>query len=101
MATDLRLKELLPELTDRIVETYQECGTIHHLGHCPLPSADTVIEIYQDLNEILYPGYRRRQNLHFGNVVYHVGDLIDSLHDRLGHWLDHLPPDTAHARDDP
>lgn len=83
MATDLRLKEQLPELIDQIVETYQECVGIHHLGHCPLPSNDAVIEIYQDLAEILYPGYRRRQNLHFGNVTYHVGDLIDSLHDRL------------------
>lgn len=83
MATDLRLKERLPELTDRIVETYYEMDTIHHLGHCPLPSMDAVIEIAQDLKEILYPGYRKRQNLHFGNVTYHVGDLIDSLHDRL------------------
>ena len=83
MATDIRLKERLPELTDRIVETYHEIETIHHLGHCPLPSADAIIEIAQDLKEILYPGYRKRQNLHLGNVIYHVGDLIDSLHDRL------------------
>ena len=26
MATDLRLKESLPALTERIVETYEECG---------------------------------------------------------------------------
>src|SRR5207253_2107610 len=31
----------------------------------------------------LYPGYFRRQNLHIGNVEYHVGDLIDGLHDKL------------------
>jgi serine O-acetyltransferase len=87
MATDIRLKERLPELTDRIVDTYHEIDTIHHLGHCPLPSVDAVIEIAQDLKEIIYPGYRKRQNLHFGNVVYHVGDLIDSLHDRLTQQL--------------
>lgn len=83
MATDIRLKERLPELTDRIVETYHEMDTIHHLGHCPLPSVDAVIDVTQDIKEILYPGYRKRQNLHFGNVIYHVGDLIDGLHDRL------------------
>ena len=33
--------------------------------------------------DILYPGYGRRQNLHIGNVEYHVGDLIDGLHDKL------------------
>lgn len=83
MATDIRLKDLLPELTDRIVDTYHDIATINHLGHCPLPSADTVIEIAESLKEILYPGYKKRQNLHFGNVTYHVGDLIDGLHDRL------------------
>src|SRR5437764_2370940 len=83
MATDIRLKEALPALTERIVETYEECGGIHHLGHSPLPSYREVVEILADLREILYPGYGRRHNLHMGNVGYHVGDLIDSLHDRL------------------
>lgn len=83
MATDIRLKETLPELTDRIVETYEECGATNHLGHSPLPSYREIVEILADLREILYPGYGRRQNLHMGNVAYHVGDLIDSLHDRL------------------
>ena len=83
MATDIRLKDLLPELTDRIVDTYHEISTTNHLGHCPLPSVDAVVEIAESLKEILYPGYRKRQNLHFGNVTYHVGDLIDALHDRL------------------
>ena len=83
MSTDVKLKEALPALTDRIVETYGECGEIHHLGHSPLPSYREVVEILADLREILYPGYGRRQNLHMGNVGYHVGDLIDSLHDRL------------------
>jgi serine O-acetyltransferase len=83
MASDVRLKEQLPELTDRIVQTYQEVGSINHLGHSPLPNYDAVVEIIQDLKEILYPGYRRREGLHLGNVTYHVGDLIDGLHDKL------------------
>jgi serine O-acetyltransferase len=83
MATDVRLKESLPVITERIVETYEECGAIHHLGHSPLPSYREVVEILGDLHEILFPGYGRRQNLHMGNVAYHVGDLVDSLHDRL------------------
>lgn len=83
MATDIRLKEMLPALTERIVETYEECGGINHLGHTPLPSYREIVQILEDLREILYPGYGRRQNLHLGNVSYHVGDLIDGLHDRL------------------
>ncbi|SMP65484.1 serine O-acetyltransferase [Neorhodopirellula lusitana] len=83
MASDFRLKESLPELTEQIVATYTSDDSINHLGHCPLPSYEAVIEILLDLKDILYPGYRRRTNLHAGNIRYHVGGLIDSLHDQL------------------
>src|SRR6266705_2433639 len=83
MATDVRLKEDLPEITEAIVATYTECGRSCHLGHKPLPSREAIVEILTDLFELLYPGYGRRQNLHIGNVEYHVGDLVDGLHDRL------------------
>ena len=33
--------------------------------------------------EVIYPGYQRRQRLHMGNVPYHVGELIDGLHEKL------------------
>src|SRR5260370_20785428 len=83
MATDLSRKDELPELTSRIIETYQTFGKINHLGHCPLPNLSTVIDIAEDLKEVIFPGYRRRQNLHMGNVAYHVGEIIASLHDAL------------------
>lgn len=83
MASDVRLKQRLPELTQRIVQTYSQVPTINHLGHCPLPNNEVVIGVIEDLKEILYPGYRRREGLHLGNVTYHVGDLVDGLHDKL------------------
>ena len=83
MATDLRLKEQLPELTERLVRTYTEVSSINHLGHCPLPNYETLVAATEDLKEILYPGYRRRDGLHLGNVAYHVGDIVDRLHDTL------------------
>jgi serine O-acetyltransferase len=107
MASDVRLKEKLPELTDRIVQNYADTSAISHLGHCPLPSYKVVIEAIEDLKEILYPGYRRREGLHIGNVTYHVGDLIDGLHDKLttqiGRALRHeagLLQDCKHLDDD-
>jgi serine O-acetyltransferase len=83
MATDFRRKEELPELTRRIVETYRTIGKIHHLEHCPLPSLDVIVGVLEHLKDVLYPGYRRREGLHFGNIEYHVGDCIDQLHDQL------------------
>jgi serine O-acetyltransferase len=83
MATDFRLKQRLPELTERIVATYSEVGTANHLGSCPLPNYDAIIACTESLKEVLYPGYRRRDGLHAGNVTYHVGALIDELHDKF------------------
>ena len=83
MATDYSRKNRLPKLTEQIVSTYTEIGTIHHLGHSPLPHMDAVVKVTHDLMEVIYPGYQRRQKLHMGNVAYHVGDLIDGLHDEL------------------
>jgi serine O-acetyltransferase len=83
MATDLKIAAPLSQITQRIIETYEECGAIHHLGHSPLPSYREVVDLLADLREVLYPGYGRRQNLHLGNVAYHVGDLIDGLYNRL------------------
>lgn len=82
MATDLRRKEELSDLTNRILATYGQCQT-NHLGHVPLPGTQSIIQILGDLEEVIYPGYRKRQNLHTGNVGYYVGDVIDSLHDKL------------------
>ncbi|MEQ8838527.1 MAG: serine acetyltransferase, partial [Lacipirellulaceae bacterium] len=83
MATDFSLKDQLPDITERLVRTYEELGTINHLDHCPLPNYEEVIESVKELTEILYPGYRRREGLHYGNVQYYVGELLDRLHDRL------------------
>jgi serine O-acetyltransferase len=84
MATDIRLKETeLQAVTDELVDSYTDCGRIHHLGHQPLPSRAGVVTILEDLFEVVYPGYGRKQKLHIGNIGFYVGGLIDSLHDAL------------------
>lgn len=85
--SDLPSKERLPELTGRIIATYREIPALHHLDHSPLPSVEAVIDICQDLKEILFPGYRKQQGLHFGNVAYHVGDLIGKLRNKLAQQI--------------
>jgi serine O-acetyltransferase len=104
MASDFRLKEQLPQLTDHIVRTYDEVGKLNHLDHCPLPRYDAVVEAVSDLKEIIYPGYRRREGLHRANIVYHVGNLVDKLHDQLttqiGRALRHEAGATSDCRRD-
>ena len=83
MSSDTPGKNRLPDVTDQVVATYSQIGTINHLGHSPLPQNDAVIEITHDLMEVIYPGYQRRQKLHAGNVAYHVGDLLEGLNNAL------------------
>lgn len=77
----------LPLLTARLVETYAGGGTASYLGQHPLPSRDAIQGILDDLFELMYPGYGKRQNLHLGNITYHVGDLLDSLIERLSRQI--------------
>ena len=44
MATDIRLKESLPEITEAIVATYTECSRTSHLGHKPLPAGMAIVD---------------------------------------------------------
>lgn len=83
MSSEFRLTETLPKLTESIVQSYATNSRIHHLGHCPLPKYEVVIQIIEDLKDLLYPGFRRREGLHLGNVAYHVGNLVDTLHSKL------------------
>lgn len=100
MATDFRLKDQLPNVTKRLVDTYDKLGSINHLGHCPLPNYDEVIGVIDDLDEILFPGFRRREGLHRGNVEFYVGDLVDRLHDRLTRQIGRALRHEAGASDD-
>lgn len=100
MATDYRLKDQLPQLTDRLVDTYSQLPAINHLGHCPLPNYDEVVAVIAELNEILFPGFRQREGLHHGNVKFYVGDLVDRLHDRLTRQIGRALRHEAGATDD-
>jgi serine O-acetyltransferase len=83
MAIDSQLRSELSQITEALVATYIECAPIHHLGQDPLPSRDAVASILADLLDLFFPGYGRRQNLHLGNIEYYVGNLLDSVNERL------------------
>lgn len=83
MATDVRLTEMIPAIADELVKTYVECPSIHHLDCSALPSREAIQRILDEAQEVLFPGFGRRQNLHLSNVKYHVGNSLVNLHDML------------------
>ena len=76
-------KATLAQLTNDMIATYRQEDSIHHLGYCPLPNYRVIVETLEDLKDVLFPGYRRKEKLHFGNVEYQIGQLIDSVNERL------------------
>jgi len=70
----------IPDLIDRIVDTYETIARINHLGRRPLPSHEAVADILAGLKEILYPGYFGRRNFTPVNIRYHIGDRIWQVH---------------------
>ncbi len=76
-------RKSLPELTSSIVASYSHDNRLNHLDDCPLPKYEVVVSILEDFKDILYPGFRRRESLHLGNIGYHVGNVLESLHDKL------------------
>jgi len=73
----------LSHVTDQVVQTYSQIGTINHLDQPPLPNSDAVTAITLDLIEIIYPGYQRRQTLHSSDAAEHVSGLLDRIHVQL------------------
>ncbi|MDO5308414.1 MAG: serine acetyltransferase [Planctomycetia bacterium] len=73
----------LPEATAQIVASYSHTPTTNRLDRCPLPNKEAVSDVLNDVTEILFPGYRRRDRLNVTNVVYYVGNLIDRIFDVL------------------
>lgn len=73
----------LPELTWLIFESYADTPTVNRLDRCPLPNKEAIVEVLNDLNEILFPGYRRRDRLNTSNVLYYAGNLIEKIFETL------------------
>ena len=80
---ETRTRDALPELTEKIVASYAQTRATCRLDRCSLPNKETVAEILSDLNEVLFPGFRRRDRLTSSNVVYYVGNLVDKIYDAL------------------
>ena len=54
-------KATLAQLTNDMIETYRQEDSIHHLGYCPLPNYRVIVETLEDLKDVLFPGYRRKE----------------------------------------
>ncbi|MEM1587009.1 MAG: serine O-acetyltransferase EpsC [Candidatus Bathyarchaeia archaeon] len=77
------LKEGLPNLIEKIVESYEKHGGINQSGDMELPSKQAIIEILEDLLSIIFPGYFGNTKVNNANIRYFVGSVLSSVYSRL------------------
>lgn len=79
MSLDFTIGDKLPGLVDTMVASYHRESRIQHIDRAYLPSRGEIVELLERLIELLYPGFRGRQDLTAHNVAYHVGELLPRI----------------------
>lgn len=77
------VQKTLPELTKRLLESYERVGGINHLDGKNLPSRHAVELIVRDLLRLLFPGFFSDRVLHSSEVAVETATLLDSVAGRL------------------
>ncbi|MEM2913032.1 MAG: serine O-acetyltransferase EpsC [Candidatus Bathyarchaeia archaeon] len=77
------LENELPNLVDRIIESYEEYGGINRSEGEGLPSKQAVIEVLEDLLTVIFPGYFGDISVNRSNIKYFVGSMLSSIYSRL------------------
>jgi len=70
----------LPAITDQIVEAIRSEDSPDHIGFPMIPSQESLKEIVQLFETLMFPGYFGRQELDPENVHYYIGDTLNSFH---------------------
>ena len=73
----------LKKLVAEIEKTYDQIGGINHIEGRNLPSREIIVEIFQDLLKIIFPGYYGKKEITNRNISFYIGDLLDSIDERL------------------
>ncbi len=68
---------------ESLVESYKEHGVVNHSGAVNLPNRESVMDILADLDEILFPGFREREDLNHDNLKMFTAERVNRLARKL------------------
>lgn len=75
--------ETLASITNGILASYADEGGINHVGGPNLPSRSAVDDILCGLENLVFPGFRREENLTPENIEYVTGTKVAALFDHV------------------
>lgn len=76
-------REQLTEATEEIIDSCLDPECFTHIDYEPIPSVESVTDIINRLQEILFPGYFSRVRLNPGNLKYNMGQAITIVHEMM------------------
>ena len=81
--TSSRLRERLPAIAEKIIDSCEDEQCYTHVDFEPIPSKESVIEIIDKLKEVLFPGYFNREKIDPVNLKYYLGQTVSILFDMI------------------
>ena len=63
-------------ITEQLARSYREEADIAHLDESPLPNSAATFSIAQSLKELLFPGYRERDDITHATLTERAGDIV-------------------------
>ncbi len=87
--TQARIREKLPEVTERIIGHCNDEKCFTHVDHEPIPSEGYVVDIIDKMRQIIFPGYFTREKLDPVNLRYAMGRTVTAVHDMLSEQIAH------------
>jgi serine O-acetyltransferase len=73
------MKPNLERAVDGILESYRDLGGINHLEGPNLPSQQSVARIVEDLESLVFPGFRAEENLDLSGLRWTIGAKVASV----------------------
>ena len=73
----------LPQVIGEIIGSIQGERSISHFNSALIPSKESVTEILEDLKDLLFPGYYRKQEIDAYSLTYQIGNGVNRVFENL------------------
>jgi serine O-acetyltransferase len=73
----------VPQVIEEIIGSIKEERSISHFNSALIPSKESVTEIIEDLKDLLFPGYYRKQEIHTYSLSYQIGNGVNRVFENL------------------
>lgn len=67
------------KLVDRLLESYEEVGGINGAGINSFPNRENVVSVINDLQCLVFPGYRTAEDIDSHNIRYVTGQRVNRI----------------------